>query len=76
MSPALDPRKARDQYAGYLRYTGLGLTMVGIILVFTFLGWWVDGLLAWRIPIFTLIGALFGIIGAMLHLFKETRPRH
>ena len=74
-SPKQDDH-GRAAMAAYLRFMGLGITMVGIILVFTFLGWWVDGLLAWRIPIFTLIGALFGIIGAMLHLFKETRPRH
>lgn len=65
----------REAVGAYLRFMGLGITMVGIILAFTFLGWWVDGLLAWRIPVCTLIGALLGITGAMLHLFKETRPR-
>jgi hypothetical protein len=51
---------------------GLGLTMMGIILAFTFAGWWIDGLVAWRFPIFTILLALLGITGAMLHLFKET----
>ncbi len=56
----------------YLRYTGLGIAMVGIILGFGALGWWLDGLLKWRIPILTLSFSLLGIVGAMLHLFKET----
>lgn len=59
----------------YLRYTGLGLTMVGIILVSTYLGWWLDGLLGWRLPLLTIVFALLGIAGAMLHLFKETGRR-
>ncbi|HRO98696.1 MAG TPA: AtpZ/AtpI family protein [Flavobacteriales bacterium] len=75
MSPAPDPRKARDQYAGYLRYTGLGLTMVGIILAFTYAGWWLDQWLAWRFPLFTILLALLGVTGAMIHLFRETGKR-
>lgn len=75
MSPGLDPRKARDQYAGYLRYTGLGLTMVGIILAFTYAGWWLDRWLAWRFPLFTILLALLGVTGAMIYLFKETGKR-
>jgi hypothetical protein len=67
------PRKPlRDAYGDYLRYMGLGLTMAAIVLVFTLLGWWLDGHTGWRFPAFTIAGALFGITGAMLHLFKET----
>jgi hypothetical protein len=72
---APNPKRIRDQYAGYLRFMGLGLTMMGIILAFTFAGWWIDGLVAWRFPIFTILLALLGITGAMLHLFKETGRR-
>ena len=56
----------------YLRYTGLGISMVGIILVCCLLGWWIDGLIDWEFPAFTLILSLLGIAGAMMHLFKET----
>ncbi len=69
---APDPKRIRDQYASYLRFMGLGLTMMGIILAFTFAGWWIDGQVAWRFPLFTILLALLGITGAMLHLFKET----
>jgi MFS family permease len=69
---APNPKRIRDQYAGYLRFMGLGLTMMGIILAFTFAGHWLDGLLGWRIPVLTIVLALTGIVGAMLYLFKET----
>lgn len=70
---ARDDRKA---YADYLRLMGVGITMFVIVLVFTGLGWWLDGLVGWRLPALTVLFALLGIAGAMLHLFKETRPRH
>ena len=46
--------------------------MVGIILGFTFLRLLAGWLLQWQFPILTLILALMGVVGAMLHLFKET----
>lgn len=65
-------RPLRNAYAGYLRFMGLGLTMAGIIIAFTFLGWWMDGLLEWKIPVLTIVLALLGVAGAMMHLFRET----
>ncbi len=75
MSAAPDPdrlERSRKGYNNYLRFTGLGFTMVGIILAFTFLGRWLDGLLAWKVPILTLVLSLLGVTGAMVYLFKET----
>jgi MFS family permease len=69
-----EPKKEAP-YAAYLRLMGLGLTMAGIVLGFTFLGYWLDGFLQWRFPILTLVLALIGVVGAMLHLFKETRKK-
>jgi hypothetical protein len=56
----------------YLRYTGLGFTMIGVILAFTFGGRWLDQQLEWRYPVFTVVGAMLGIVGAMVYLFRET----
>jgi len=68
--PELD--KARKGYNNYLRYTGLGFTMIGIVLVGCFGGWWLDGVIGWKYPVLTILLSLFGIAGAMFHLFKET----
>lgn len=65
----LIPPGARD----YMRYSGIGLTMAGLVAAFTFLGHWIDGLTGWRFPLFTLLGAITGVSGAMHHLFRATR---
>ncbi len=75
MSAEDDLKKARKGYDNYLRYTGLGFTMLGIVLAFTFGGWWLDRQLHWPFPVFTLVLSLAGIAGAMMYLFKETRSR-
>jgi hypothetical protein len=70
--PKEELKKARKGYNSYLRYSGLGLQMAGVILAAMLGGRWLDAQLAWKIPVFTLLGALLGITGAMLFLFKET----
>lgn len=75
MSGSDDLKKARKGYDNYLRYTGLGFTMLGVVLAFTFGGWWLDQQLHWPFPVFTLAGSLLGIAGAMVYLFKETGRR-
>ncbi|MBK9146801.1 MAG: AtpZ/AtpI family protein [Flavobacteriales bacterium] len=72
MSAEDELKKARKGYDNYLRYTGLGFTMLGIVLACTFGGWWLDQQLVWPFPIFTLVLSLLGIAGAMIYLFKET----
>jgi hypothetical protein len=65
-------REAGRGASDYLRYTGLGFSMMGIILGSFLLGWWLDGLLKWRVPVLTLVLSLLGVAGAMMHLFRET----
>jgi len=67
--------KARRNYNGYLRYTGLGFSMIGIVLAGTWGGWYLDGLLKLKYPVFTIVLSLLGIVGAMVYLFKETGKR-
>lgn len=69
--PTKVPKGARE----YLRYTGLGLTMAGTVGAFTWLGHWLDGFTGWRVPVLTIAGALFGVAGAMVYLFRATKPR-
>lgn len=65
-------RPSRNAYAAYLRFMGIGLTMAGIVAAFTFLGKWLDGMVGWRLPVLTILLALLGVGGAMMHLFRET----
>ncbi len=67
-----DLQKVKSGYNNYLRYTGLGFTMIGVILAFTFGGWWLDKQVAWKFPVFTIVLSLLGIVASMIYLFKET----
>ena len=75
MNPGPPERPATKAYGEYLRFMGLGLTMAGIVLGSTFLGWWLDRSINWRLPVLTIVLALLGVVGAMLYLFKETGKR-
>ena len=70
--PKEELKKARKGYNSYLRYSGLGLQMAGVILAGVLGGRWLDGRIGWEFPALTLLGALLGITGAMLFLFKDT----
>ncbi|MBK9514894.1 MAG: AtpZ/AtpI family protein [Flavobacteriales bacterium] len=65
-------RKGRLDPSTYMRLSGMGLTMMAVVLAFTFTGHWLDGLLGWRFPLFTILLALVGIAGAIIHLIRET----
>lgn len=70
-----DRKRAASGYNDYLRYSGLGLQMAAIIGLCIWGGWWLDGMLAWKVPVATILGALVGLVGSMVLLFKETRPK-
>jgi ATP synthase protein I len=55
-------------------YLGLGLQLAASILVFLFLGRWVDGKLG-TYPVFMIIGAFIGAAGGMIS-FIRTVLRH
>jgi Putative F0F1-ATPase subunit Ca2+/Mg2+ transporter len=67
--------KTRSGYNSYLRFTGLGFTMIGIILLCCYAGWWLDRAIAWKYPVLTIALSLLGIAGSMVYLFKETDRR-
>ena len=52
-----------------------GFQFGAVLLVFTGLGYWLDGLLG-TLPLLTLVGAAVGGVGGFLHLYRSlTRPR-
>ena len=66
-----DPSK-KKQLNDIGRFAGLGLQMMGAILVLTAAGNWADKKFAFQFPLFTLTGALLGIVSSMYWLFKTT----
>lgn len=71
--PKPSPRSSATK--DYLRYSGIGVVMALYVTAFTLLGHWLDGALGWKVPVCTIAGALAGVLGAILHLFRATR-RH
>ena len=70
----IDPYK-KKQLNDIGRYAGLGLQMMGAILVLTALGNWADKKCTFQFPLFTLSGALLGIVSSMYWLFKTTSKK-
>lgn len=66
-----DPSK-KKQLNDIGRFAGLGLQMMGAILVLTASGNWADKKCDFQFPLFTLTGALLGIVSSMYWLFKTT----
>jgi MFS family permease len=73
--PAGDGRSPRE-YTDYIRLSALGLQMAGTVIGAFLLGHWIDGLTGWRFPVFTVLLALLGLVGAMLQLFRATGRRN
>ncbi len=59
------------KYKAIIKYTNIAFKMIGIVLVGTFLGFWLDKKLALQFPIFTILFILLSIAGAMYSVMKE-----
>ena len=70
----IDPSK-KKQLNDLSRYAGLGIQMMGAILVLTAFGNWADKKYDSHFPLFTLIGAMLGIVSSMYWLFKTTSKK-
>jgi F0F1-type ATP synthase assembly protein I len=64
------PEPAGKKPAGPARYAGLGIQFAACVLLFVFVGKWVDGRLH-TLPLFTLLGAFLGFGGAMWSMIRQ-----
>ena len=55
----------------YGKYGVLGIQMVAFLAVGVLGGRWLDSKVVLKFPVFTLLGVLFGLVGALWFLFKE-----
>ena len=62
--------KPGKQSPGPLRYAGLGIQLAASILLFVFLGRWLDEKTGMS-PLFTLLGAFLGFGGTMWSLIRQ-----
>jgi ATP synthase protein I len=68
----MDPKKPESKPSSnsFLKYSGLGFQMIGIILLGTFGGIKLDEYLSLK-PLFTIIGVLFSVGMSMYFAIKE-----
>jgi len=72
--PQLKPKKEllpglNQLYRDFAPYLTLGMQLAAAVLMFFFMGWWVDGKLS-TTPVFQLVGILLGFIGGMVKFLR------
>lgn len=58
-------------YNNYLKYSGLGIQLLGAIGLLGWLGWLLDQYLEFRFPVFMLVFGFVGFIGMMVQLYRS-----
>jgi len=67
--------KSRKPLPDYARYSGLGLQMAAFIVLCTFAGRYLDKFELLKFPLFTVIGVMFGVFGAMYYMIKQFKNK-
>jgi ATP synthase protein I len=62
-----------NQLNNYAKYTGLAFQMLGVIGIGTWFGFWLDGRMQNKVPIFTLLGAMLGLAAAIYWLLRISK---
>ncbi len=60
-----------DRFPGWVRYSGVGLELVGAIAGLAFLGHWIDGRFGTQ-PWGILGGVVIGLVGGLYNLVRES----
>jgi ATP synthase protein I len=57
--------------ADYAKYSALGLQMAAFIVICTFAGKYIDSFKFLKMPLFTIVGLIFGVFGSMYYMIKK-----
>lgn len=60
-----------EAYRKSAPYMGAATSLVGAVVGFTLLGYWLDGKVGNKTPWFTLAGALLGMVGGFVSFFNQ-----
>lgn len=66
-----DPSSKKKQLDDYIKYSGIGLQMVAIIIIGVFAGVKLDKVLELSVPVFTLVLSLGSVAFTMYYLIKK-----
>ena len=59
----------QDQFPGWMRYSGIGLELAGVVAVFTLIGYWIDSRYGSQ-PWGMLVGLVLGFTGGLYNLVR------
>ncbi|MFN5250274.1 MAG: AtpZ/AtpI family protein [Bacteroidota bacterium] len=54
-----------------MQYTGMGFQILAYILIFLWLGHMLDTWIVLKMPVFTVVMSLLGVIGAMFSIIRK-----
>ncbi len=57
----------------YARYGSLAFQMAAVIALAVWGGQWLDGLLGWRFPAFTILFLLAGLVGVIWSVYRSVK---
>ncbi|MCC6818149.1 MAG: AtpZ/AtpI family protein [Bacteroidia bacterium] len=63
--------KERKPLPDYAKYSALGLQMGAFIILCTFGGRYIDKFKLVEFPLFTILGLILGVFGAMYYMIKQ-----
>ncbi|MFT5336468.1 MAG: ATP synthase protein I [Sphingobacteriales bacterium] len=61
----------KKDYQSYMKYAGMGFTMIVIILAGSFFGQWLDGKFAFDQPWMTIVFSLLGVGASLYHFISQ-----
>jgi ATP synthase protein I len=64
---------SNNKYKSYIKYSSMGIQMVALIIILTFIGRYIDYKIENNIPIATIVLILFGLIAAMYYMIKTLK---
>jgi ATP synthase protein I len=69
--PQQPKKKPSPTNNDFIRYSGMGLQMAAIMGGFAFAGHWLDGIVHFKIPVFTLVLSLFGVFAGLWYFIRD-----
>jgi F0F1-type ATP synthase assembly protein I len=69
-SPTSKPKKKLSNNS-FIQYTGMGFQILAYILIFIWLGYKLDGWIGLKMPVFTVVLSLVGVIAAMYSIIRK-----
>lgn len=66
-----EPEKRTASYKSYIYYTGLGFQMIGVIGLFTFIGYLIDSKRGSEAGLATALFALMGVIVSLIYTIRS-----